>query len=92
MAEVIKNLWENLDNKTFSPIFFKEVISRMNPQFQRIAANDPKDLIIYLLMRIHKEINKIKGNNESLNNNNQFPSPYNFCELKNDFLQYYFPK
>ena len=42
LAEFIKNLWENIDDKIFSPIFFKEIISRMNPQFKGIAANDLK--------------------------------------------------
>ena len=34
-------------------------------------------------MRIHKE------NKEFLNNNNQFPNPYNYFEVYNDFIQYY---
>ena len=88
IAEVIKNLWGDLDNKSFSPEFFKQVINRMNPLFKGIAANDPKDLIIFLLMKIHKEINKIKENNET-SNNNQLPNPYNFYEVYNDFIQYY---
>lgn len=88
LAEVIKNLWENLVDKTFSPKFFKEIISKMNPLFQGVAANDPKDLVLFLLMRIHQETNKIKENKENLNNN-QLPSPYNFYEIYNDFVQYY---
>ena len=56
-AEVLKNLWENLNIKFYSPEYFKKVISDMNPMFKGVAANDSKDLILFMLENIHKELN-----------------------------------
>ena len=47
LAEVIKNLWENLDINYYAPQYFKDIISEMNPLFRGIAANDPKDLVLF---------------------------------------------
>ena len=45
---VIENLWKNKnDKKYYEPYEFKEVISRMNPLFAGIQANDSKGLIIF---------------------------------------------
>ena len=59
---VINNLW-NIDNnkKSYSPYEFKEKLSQENPLFAGIAANDSKDLINFLLERIHTELNIIKN-------------------------------
>ena len=68
--KVVLNLWDkNNNNKPYSPKDFKEKLSEENPLFAGIAANDAKDLIIFLLERFHKElnINKIENN---INNNN----------------------
>ena len=57
LAEVIKNLWVNLDKRFYPPENFKNVISEINPIFKGRAANDPKDLILFLLENIHNELN-----------------------------------
>ena len=56
---LINILWkENFEGKNYyGPNSFKDIISKMNPLFQGIAANDSKDLIIFLYENIHKEIN-----------------------------------
>ena len=66
--KVILNLWsrEN-NNKSYSPTSFKEVLSKENPLFKGVAANDSKDLINFLLERFHQELNEININN-SYNN------------------------
>ena len=68
--EVIINLCnkEN-NNKSYSPISFKEVLSKENPLFAGIAANDSKDLINFLLERLHQELNIT--NNSIYNNENE---------------------
>ena len=86
LAEVLKNLWENLKQRFYSPDNFKEVISKMNPLFKGIAANDPKDLILFLLETMHKELNmppniEIK-NNDFVNNNN-------FIDVFNNYQKEY---
>ena len=43
---------------SYAPINFKDIISKMNPLFEGIAANDAKDLVNFLLMTLHTELNK----------------------------------
>ena len=37
---------------------FKEKISRMNPLFQGVQANDSKDLVNFIIMTLHEELNR----------------------------------
>ena len=70
---VIKNLWNrDLNNKSFSPNEFKENLSKENPLFKGIAANDSKDLINFLLERFHNELNNIKKENNQNYISNEF--------------------
>ena len=64
--EVLKNLWERENNnKSYSPTSFKDVLSKENPLFAGIAANDSKDLINFLLERFHQELNLAKNENNN---------------------------
>ena len=86
-AEVLKNLWdENSIKKYYAPEHFKQVISEMNPLFKGIAANDSKDLIIFMLEKMHNELNTKKGNNII---NNQEPNPCDFNAVYLDFINDY---
>lgn len=81
---LVENLWqskgskyiihqcngENSNNKYFSPTGFKEKISTMNPLFEGVQANDAKDLVTFIIMTLHEELNKIKNPNQSRNNTN----------------------
>jgi ubiquitin C-terminal hydrolase len=69
--KVITNLWKRENNKmSYSPYSFKEVLSKENPLFAGIAANDSKDLINFLLERFHQELNIINNNiNNNVNDN-----------------------
>ena len=69
---LINSLWKNSYNgrSYFTPDRFKNAISEMNPLFQGIAANDSKDLIIFIYETIHNEINNPTNYNESYNYNN----------------------
>ncbi len=69
--ELIENLWpnenSNLINKTYvgknsnnsyyKPYEFKKKISKMNPLFQGVQANDSKDLVNFIIMQLHEELN-----------------------------------
>jgi len=73
---VVKNLWDkNNTNRSFSPYSFKEKLSQENPLFKGIQANDSKDLINFLLERIHLELNEPgkeqNNNNYVINQNDQ---------------------
>ena len=69
---LIDNLWPNNFNpsspefkKYYSPDEFKNKISKMNPLFEGIAANDAKDLVNFIIMTLHLELNKITKVNEN---------------------------
>ena len=57
--KVINNLWINSyhGKSYYTPRIFKNIISQMNPLFQRITENDFKDLIIVLYEAMHIELN-----------------------------------
>ena len=59
---LISNLWHKQENNavSYSPYDFKNIISEMNPLFQGIAANDSKDLILFVLQQLHEEL-KLRG-------------------------------
>ena len=92
--DVIKNLWNaDSEEKAYSPNSFKDVLSKENPLFAGIAANDSKDLINFLLERFHQELNII-NKNDNLNNNNNFNQADQTNELAmlGEFLQEYVQK
>ena len=51
-------------NKYYAPEEFKTKISKMNPLFEGIAANDSKDLVNFIIMTLHEELNKAKNISE----------------------------
>jgi len=60
----------NKKNKSIPPEEFKKKISKMNPLFEGVAANDAKDLVQFLIMTLHDELNKAKNKivNNTINN------------------------
>ena len=56
---LIDKLWpDNYDDpyfkdKYYAPEEFKKIISKMNPLFEGIAANDAKDLVNFIIMTLH---------------------------------------
>ena len=69
--KVLQNLWDkNNHNKAYSPYSFKETLSKENPLFAGIQANDSKDLINFLIERFHQELNIVKQQNNINNNAN----------------------
>ena len=74
--EVIKNLWnkEN-NNNSYSPSTFKNVLCSENDLFEGNSTNDSKDLINFLIERLHDELNEITSENDNqylINENDQF--------------------
>ena len=69
--KVIKNLWDvNSTQKSYSPYSFKEVLSQENELFAGIQANDSKDLINFLIERMHQELNVVNPNKSNNNDDN----------------------
>ena len=68
---LIDNLWpeqystnhiKNNNNYYFAPNEFKNKISSMNPLFQGVQANDAKDLVNFIIMTLHEELNQMQKN------------------------------
>ena len=56
--KLLKHLWNNhTEKKSYSPKKFKEILSQENPLFSGINANDSKDLLNFLIERLHSELN-----------------------------------
>ena len=74
-----KYLAKNSNNIYFIPEEFKEKISEMNPLFKGVQANDAKDLVNFIIMTLHDELNKYEGNKTiiakmpNINNNQSNP-------------------
>ena len=64
---LIDNLWpdnyHNLSNNYYAPYDFKNKISKMNPLFQGVHTNDAKDLVNFIIMTLHDELNEKKKQN-----------------------------
>ena len=77
----------NGTNKSFPPEEFKKKISKMNSLFEGVAANDAKDLVQFLIMTLHTELNKAKEN--AINNaaiNDQRNKQQMFQIFAQDFM------
>ena len=69
---LIEKLWPDnymsLTKKYYAPYDFKYNISSMDPLFQGVQANDSKDLVNFIIMTLHGELNKIKAKSMNINN------------------------
>ena len=83
--KLILNL--NKNYKNYSPNSFKDALSKENPLFAGIAANDSKDLINFLLEKWHQELNKVYNKFQNNNNMDAQPNQTNEQNMLNLFLQ-----
>ena len=84
--EVIENLWEKNSITYYAPYNFKDLISKMNPLFAGVQANDSKDLVLFLLETMHNELNKVKNTNPQYDDN---IDQYNFDKSFESFVKYF---
>jgi len=91
---LVENLYPNdLKNSksTYAPRDFKDKISKMNPLFQGIAANDAKDLVNFLIITLHNELNKAPKNQiENINDTlslNRSDKTTMFNNFAKDFMK-----
>ena len=87
---LIEKLWpnnydESYSQKYYAPEEFKNKISKMNPLFEGIAANDAKDLVNFIIMTLHQELNKAEKSN--INKNNIIVDQRNQQIMFNNFAQ-----
>ena len=70
--KLIKQLWKKENNnKPVKPTSFKELLSKENPLFAGVEANDSKDFINFFIEKLHEELNEPKLNKDN-NINNEF--------------------
>ena len=83
-----EKLWPNKGKITknyYAPEEFKIKISKMNSLFEGVAANDAKDLVNFIIMTLHEELNKADKNNNI--SNNIFLDQTNQQLMLNNFVQ-----
>ena len=68
----------------FRPMDFKKTISEFNPLFEGIKANDSKDLIIFLLEILNKEMVKIYNRKHKIVEDNQNEDVYQNIDTSNE--------
>ena len=89
LAEVFKNLWDNLDDKVANaPYYFKNVINDMNHLIKKVEDYAPEDLVSFILETVHNEL-RTKDPNvivdyDIIPNNRIFEEVYK--DLSNIFL------
>ena len=89
---LIEKLWPDNPSrqKYYSPNEFRKKIADMSPLFENFQANDAKDLVNFIIMTLHEELNKslfntyIDNNNNTVNNNQNNP-----VEVLKEFYQDY---
>ena len=73
---LIDNLWPthynqnhsyNSNNYYYAPNDFKNKISKMNELFKGVQANDAKDLVNFIIMTLHEELNEKQKQNININ-------------------------
>ena len=83
------NSFSNKKNESYAPKEFKTKISSMNSLFEGVQANDAKDLVNFLIMTLHTELNTAQNN--SMNNNainlNQTNQQLMFKIFSEDFMK-----
>ena len=95
---LIDNLWpqcynnnhqKNSNNYYYAPYDFKDRISKMNPLFEGAQANDAKDLVNFIIMTLHEELNIYQKNNNNaiINPNLQSNQEYIFNNFMNTFFK-----
>ena len=69
-GELIICLWDPYDSSPLYPYIFKENLGKMNSLFQGAIPNDAKDLLTFILMQLHAELNHANDINNNFNQMN----------------------
>jgi len=88
--KLLNLLWDkNKRKSSFSPNDFKETLSKENPLFKGIKANDSKDLITFLLEKLHSELNQPDNSPVNGYAENQFDEKYSLNLFYQDYQRNY---
>ena len=70
--KLIRHLWCDQPRSYYAPYEFKEKIGKIDPLFKNFEANDAKDFVNFMVMRMHDELNNVDN---SLTKQNQLIEP-----------------
>ena len=87
--KLLRHLWCDTPKSNFAPYEFKEKIGKINPLFKDFEANDAKDFVNFMVMRMHEELNHIDGTLTKQNNLKEpvMPiNPYNQSQVLESYL------
>ena len=57
--KLIRHLWCDPPKSRYAPHEFKEKIGKIDPLFKNFEANDAKDFVNFMVMRMHEELNGV---------------------------------
>ena len=85
--KVVINLWSKNGIQYYAPKDFKFVLGSLNKLFEKMEASDAKDMIVFFLEQIHKEINLVKppDDNQPNFNLNQYNRDQMLQHFVNEF-------
>ena len=84
-----KDKYDQYKKREFAPKEFRKKIADMSPLFENNQANDAKDLVNFIIMTLHEELNQsLSGNNVNGMNNNLFNNNQAELVFKNFYEEY----
>ena len=87
--KLIRHLWCDSPKSSFAPNEFKKAIGQIEPLFKNFEANDAKDFVNFMVMRLHDELNGV-DNHLTKQNNLILPSvninPYDYSQVLQSYL------
>ena len=66
--KLVRHLWCDKPNTYYAPYEFKQAVGKIDPLFKNFEANDAKDFVNFMVMRLHDELNGIDNNLVKQNN------------------------
>ena len=88
--EVLNNLWQNSKIKYYSPNDFIKIVNEMNPFCKgKLITNYSKFFLLFILEKMHNELNKVTKINEPTKIFNQYDYEETFKIFRNHFVNNY---
>ena len=86
--KLLRHLWCDEPKSNYAPREFKEQIGKINPLFKNFEANDAKDFVNFMIMRLHDELNLVDNSLTKYQNYKEPIMPINQYD-QNQILQAY---
>ena len=87
--KLIRHLWCDKPKSYFAPYDFKSAIGKIDSLFKNFEANDAKDFVNFMVMRMHEELNFVDNSLVKAQNliEPQMPlNPYNQMQVLQSYL------